>query len=128
MKTQLLCTFAHKKDLTLVADYITATYILPENKIFVFSDANDTDELFCTYNIESGTIKGKNTILVHRKKESNTLYTVNALNDLIRTINNGILDKSFIIDWQRYRNSILLSNENGLRHVELILYKIVRLD
>lgn len=127
MKTQLLCTFAHKKDLTLVADYITATYILPENKIFVFSDANDTDELFCTYNIESGTIKGKNTILVHRKKESNTLYTVNALNDLIRTINNGILDKSFIIDWQRYRNSILLSNENGLRHVELILYKIVRL-
>ncbi len=127
MKTQLLCTFAHKKDLTLVADYITATYILPENKIFVFSDANDTDELFCTYNIESGTIKGKNTILVHRKKESNTLYTVNALNDLIRTINNGILDKSFIIDWQRYRNSILLSNENGLRHVELVLYKIVRL-
>ncbi len=127
MKTQLLCTFAHKKDLTLVADYITATYILPENKIFVFSDANDTDELFCTYNIESGTIKGKNTILVHRKKESNTLYTVNALNDLIRTINNGILDKSFIIDWQRYKNSILLSNENGLRHVELILYKIVRL-
>jgi hypothetical protein len=127
LKTQLLCTFAHKKDLTLVADYITATYILPENKIFVFSDANDTDELFCTYNIESGTIKGKNTILVHRKKESNTLYTVNALNDLIRTINNGILDKSFIIDWQRYRNSILLSNENGLRHVELVLYKIVRL-
>lgn len=127
MKTQLLCTFAHKKDLTLVADYITATYILPENKIFVFSDANDTDELFCTYNIESGTIKGKNTILVHRKKESNTLYTVNALNDLIRTINNGILDKSFIIDWQRYRNSILLSNENGLRHVELILYKIIKL-
>ena len=127
MKTQLLCTFAHKKDLTLVVDYITATYILPENKIFVFSDANDTDELFCTYNIESGTIKGKNTILVHRKKESNTLYTVNALNDLIRTINNGILDKSFIIDWQRYRNSILLSNENGLRHVELVLYKIVRL-
>lgn len=127
MRTQLLCTFAHKKDLTLVVDYITATYILPENKIFVFSDANDTDELFCTYNIESGTIKGKNTILVHRKKESNTLYTVNALNGLIRTINNGILDKSFVIDWQLYRNSILLANENDLRQIELVLYKIIKL-
>jgi hypothetical protein len=111
----------------LVVDYITTTYVLPENKIFVFSDANDTDELFCTYNIESGTIKGKNTILVHRKKESNTLYTVNALNGLIRTINNGILDKSFVIDWQLYRNSILLANENDLRQIELILYKIIKL-
>lgn len=127
MKTQLLCTFAHKKDLTIVVEYITTTYVLPENKIFVFSDANDTDELFCTYNIESGTIKGKNTILVHRKKESNTLYTVNALNGLIRTLNNGILDKSFIIDWQQYRNSILLANENNLRQIELVLYKIIRL-
>lgn len=127
MKTQLLCTFAHKKDLTIVVEYITTTYVLPENKIFVFSDANDTDELFCTYNIESGTIKGKNTILVHRKKESNTLYTVNALNGLIRTLNNGILDKSFVIDWQQYRNSILLANENNLRQIELVLYKIIRL-
>lgn len=127
MRTQLLCTFAHKKDLMLVVDYITTTYVLPENKIFVFSDANDTDELFCTYNIESGTIKGKNTILVHRKKESNTLYTVNALNGLIRTINNGILDKSFVIDWQLYRNSILLANENDLRQIELVLYKIIKL-
>ncbi len=127
MRTQLLCTFAHKKDLMLVVDYITTTYVLPENKIFVFSDANDTDELFCTYNIETGTIKGKNTILVHRKKESNTLYTVNALNGLIRTINNGILDKSFVIDWQLYRNSILLANENDLRQIELILYKIIKL-
>jgi hypothetical protein len=127
LRTQLLCTFAHKKDLMLVVDYITTTYVLPENKIFVFSDANDTDELFCTYNIETGTIKGKNTILVHRKKESNTLYTVNALNGLIRTINNGILDKSFVIDWQLYRNSILLANENDLRQIELILYKIIKL-
>lgn len=127
MKTQLLCTFAHKKDLNLVVDYIISTYILPENKIFVFSSVNDTEELFCTYNIESGTIKGKNTILVHRKKESNTLYTVNALNSLIRTVNNGILDKSYIIDWQLYKNSILLSTDDEFRRVELVLYKIVKL-
>jgi hypothetical protein len=127
LKTQLLCTFAHKKDLNLVVDYILSTYILPENKIFVFSAVNDTEELFCTYNIESGTIKGKNTILVHRKKESNTLYTVNALNSLIRTVNNGIIDKSYIIDWQLYKNSILLSTDDEFRRVELVLYKIVKL-
>jgi hypothetical protein len=31
----------------------------------------------------------ENTILLHRKKESNTLYTINALNDLICSLNEG---------------------------------------
>jgi hypothetical protein len=34
------------------------------------------------------------TILLHRKKESNTLYTINALNDLIKELNEGKADTS----------------------------------
>ena len=127
MKTQLLCTFAHKKDLDLVIDYVTTTYVLPERKVFVFSNVLDTEELFCTYNIESATIKGKNTILVHRKKESNTLYTVNALNGLIRTINNGILDNSYMVNWPDYKNSVLLTQGPDLRIIETKIYKIINL-
>ena len=48
-----------------------------------------------------------NTILLHRKKDSNTLYTINALNDLIKSLNGGIIDTSFKVDWQDYKNCIL---------------------
>jgi len=37
----------------------------------------------------------KNTISLHRKKITNTLYTINALNELIKTINNGVLDTKY---------------------------------
>ena len=35
----------------------------------------------CYYNVDQGNVHTipDNTILVHRKKESNTLYTINAL-------------------------------------------------
>ena len=126
MKTQLLCTFAHKSDIFLVVDYIKSTYILPENKIFVFANINNQDELFCTYNIEAKEIKGKNTILIHRKKETNTIYTVNALNNLIMKINGGILDKTFPIEWARYENTLLLSFDSDVREIKLTLYSIIR--
>jgi hypothetical protein len=45
-----------------------------------------------TYNVDLGNTKGEfaigNTILVHRKKQTNTLYTINALNELIKSLNN----------------------------------------
>ena len=84
MKTQLLCTFAHRKDLDLISDYITKSYTVAERRIFVFTDADNKSDLYLTYNIERGAFtKTPNTISIHRKKETNTLYTVNALNTII---------------------------------------------
>ena len=42
-----------------------------------------------TYNIDSPTdiLQLPNTILVHRKKQTNTLYTINALNEVIKYLN-----------------------------------------
>jgi hypothetical protein len=63
---------------------------------------------------------------VHRKKETNTLYTVNALNEIIQRINNGVLDKTYQLEWHNYRNSLLLTDENaGYRIIELNMYKKV---
>ena len=55
------------------------------------------------------------------------MYTVNALNVIIREANNGILDKTFIINWNAYRNSILLTSDEMLRHVQLKMHKRVDL-
>ena len=70
-----------------------------------------------TYNIESGGITDHldKTISVHRKKEYNVLYTINALNEIVKQKNNGVVDKNFKIDWSEYHNSIIINNELGFR-------------
>jgi hypothetical protein len=82
----------------------------------------------CTYNIEIEGGQTKilpNTILLHRKKESNTLYTINALNTLIKTLNNGVLDSTFPINWPDYKNSILLTQGDDLKRLNTTIHKIV---
>jgi hypothetical protein len=88
----------------------------------------ESEEYMCTYNIEvegqETTILG-NTILLHRKKETNTLYTINALNTLIMNLNNGVMDNRFPINWAEYRNSMLLTQGNEFRKLNTIVHKIV---
>jgi hypothetical protein len=71
-------------------------------------------------------VKAINTISVHRKKETNTLYTVNALNEIIQRLNNGVLDKTYQLEWYNYQNSLLLTDDSiGYRIIELNMYKKV---
>jgi hypothetical protein len=128
LKTQLLCTFAHKKDLDLIIDYISKSYTISEKRMFVFSNAEKSSELYVTYNVEPDDYKKTpNTIMIHRKKETNTLYTVNALNAIIRKSNNGVLDKKFVINWQIYDNSLMLTDGDDVRHIHLDLHKRIDL-
>jgi hypothetical protein len=94
----------------------------------VFENGNDSQQLICTYNVEydEDFMQGiQDTISLHRKKHTNTLYTINALNDLIRELNNGKLDKSFSIEWENYKNSLLLTNDNGLNEIPTKIHTIV---
>jgi hypothetical protein len=128
LRTQLLCTFAHRKDLDLIIDYISKSYTISEKRMFVFSNAEKSSELYVTYNVEPDDYKKTpNTIMIHRKKETNTLYTVNALNAIIRKSNNGVLDKKFVINWQIYDNSLMLTDGDDVRHIHLDLYKRIDL-
>jgi hypothetical protein len=67
----------------------------------------------------------KDTISLHRKKQTNTLYTINALNEVIRSLNEGILDKTFSVPWEEYKNSLLLTNEDGLNVIPTRIYSII---
>ena len=129
MRTQLLCTFAHRKDLNLIVEYVKQSYTIVEKKIFVFNDADKPNDVYVTYNVDPNEDykKTPNTILIHRKKDTNTLYTVNALNAIIRKSNNGVLDKKFVINWQIYNNSLMLTDGDDVRHIHLDLYKRIDL-
>ena len=124
MKTQLLCTFAHRNDLNIVTEYIKSKYEIPEQRIFAFANELHPQELYCTYNAEIYSERGANTISIHRKKETNTLYTVNALNEVIRYMNNGVLDKTYILPWTYFKNSFILTDDDsGYRVVKLRFFK-----
>ena len=113
MKTQLLCTFTSKDTLQKTLQDIRETYVIVYNYIYILQNKANLDELYVTYNINTEFKPPhplEDTILIHRKKESNTLYTINALNQLVREENGGVLDKTFIIDWKRFRNSIILES------------------
>ena len=128
MKTQLLCTFTKRNHFNETIDIIIACNEIVFNKIYVFSNENDHHQLICTYNVEydEDFVQGiQDTISLHRKKNTNTLYTINALNDLIRELNDGKLDKTFPIDWENYKNCLLLTNEEGLNKIPTRIYTIV---
>ena len=128
MNNRLFATFSQYDDLDYLIDNLSSIYSIMYNKMFVLF-VKSTNEYVITYNVEQGNVNSipANTILVHRKKESNTLYTINALNDLIRKLNGGAVDPSFRINWQHYRNCILLTQHGEVKQLNTKIYKIVEL-
>ena len=129
LKNKLFCTFSTKDKLENTLDTIKSEYTIMYSKIFVL-EAEESEEFLCTYNIEVQNETTKvlpNTILLHRKKETNTLYTINSLNLLIKTLNEGVLDTSFRIEWVNYRNTVLLSQGDELKKLSTKIHRIVNL-
>ena len=129
MKTQLLCTFTTKDDLQTSLQEIRTNYKIVYNYIYVLQNKGNLNELFVTYNIDTQYQPSKpldNTILVHRKKQSNTLYTINALNELVKEENNGVLDKSFTIDWEKFKNAIIVTNVEGTKKINTRVFDVIK--
>ena len=125
---KLFCTFTTLGELDELLERISTTYSILYKKIFVLH-IKSNDEYVCTYNIEQGNTEGlpANTIMVHRKKDTNTLYTINALNELIKKLNGGVVDTKFPIDWQHYRNTVLLTQHDELKQLKTKIFKIIEL-
>ena len=128
LNNKLFCTFTDLEGLDSLIENIKAKYSIIYNKLFVLEIVGK-DEYVITYNVEQANVGSipENTILVHRKKESNTLYTINALNELIKKLNGGVVDTSYKVDWQHYRNCILLTQHNELNQLNTKIYKIIEL-
>ena len=129
MRTQLLCTFTKSRVLSKTVDKIIDTYDILYNKLFVLNNNDNKSELMCTYNIDSGRNVEiiSDTISLHRKKQTNTLYTINALNECIKTVNNGVLDTSYQLEWENYRNCILVTNDDGLRRIDTSVKEVIHI-
>ena len=131
MNPQLLCTFTTNKKLDQTLMDISSKFNVIYEKIYVLQNEDKHNELICTYNVEKSKDLDfnavANTISLHRKKITNTLYTINALNELIMEINNGVLDTKFELPWERYKNMILITNKEGLSRISTRILKIINI-
>jgi len=132
MRTQLLATFTTKEDLDKTVQKIQGAYTIAFSKIYVLQNENNVNELICTYNVDLSAgadyndVKG--TISLHRKKHSNTLYTINALNEVIASLNNGLVDSKFIVPWENFKNTLMVTNSDGLNKISTRIYKIIKIN
>ncbi len=129
-ETQLLCTFIPADKLEENVELIKNSYTLAFNNIYVLENVDDANQLILTYNIIAGSLKSQyappaSTISVHRKKQTNTIYTINALNALIASKNGGKIDKSYKIDWDELKNSILVTAHGQLKIVKTKIKEIL---
>ena len=128
MNNRLYCTFVPEEDIEKTTSKIKSSYTILFNKIFVL-ESLDGEKVMLTYNVDMGNSLNeflvKNTILVHRKKQTNTLYTINALNELVKSLNNGYLDKSYSVNWNDYKNCILLIQADGYKRIDTKIREII---
>ena len=131
MNNRLYCTFTTADEYEEVANTIQTSYVILFNKLFVL-ESLDGEKIMLTYNVDMNNSvvdsMMDNTILVHRKKQTNTLYTINALNELIKSLNNGVIDKSFTVNWNDYRNCILLIQTEGFNRIDTKIKEIINLS
>ena len=128
LNNKLFCTFTDPQNLDVLVEDIKAKYSIIYNKMFVL-EIIGKEEYVITYNVEHANVSyiPENTILVHRKKESNTLYTINVLNELIKKLNGGVVDTKFAINWNHYKNCILLTQHNELNQLNTKIFKIIEI-
>ena len=130
---KLFCTFCAEGDIETHINTINNKYEILYNKIFVLESCNlENKEFILTYNTDlNNTIaeaKMPNTIQAHRVKRTNTLYSIDGLNELIKILNEGVLDNKFPIPWEEYRNSLLVTKKNKFNHIRTKIFKIVDLE
>lgn len=126
---RIFCTFSAKEDLEENIGRITSTYTIPGGRLFILK-APEEEMYLLTYNLEFENLAKfpENTILVHRKKDFNVLYTINALNFLVKQITGGYASPKVEVDWKPYRSSLLLTEEGAFKQIRTKLFKIKNLE
>jgi hypothetical protein len=127
-KKILIATFINKKEKNEFLSYLLEEFEVPHNQVFIFNNLTDEDQFVLTFHIkleigERLEIRKffKSAIIVHKKKT--TFYTINALNKLIELeyeLDKGNIDyKKYKINWNNYKNKIILTSNNNLVLIDL---------
>lgn len=123
--TKLLCTFSNTSSYESDIEKLLTFYTIDYNCVYVLQNVDSPSEIFLTYNASKLT-EGyfPKAISVHRKRDYNVLYSINALNELVKLENSGSFSSVFNIPWLKYRNSLITTKEGKLKITPTRLVKI----
>jgi len=111
---------------------IADTMTLTNQYIFLLRHKDNPAKKILTYNAitEKGTPFNARlfTMRIHRKKHTNTLYTINALNLALAQDHDGQTGKHLQLDWEKYANSILLSVNKTLQVHPIEVERIFKIE
>lgn len=110
---KMLCAFANTDNVEQTYDYIKNTFNISTD-IFLFENLNNLDEVFFTFVVTDTYMLNRNIIVVNRKSKTNTIYTINAMNEIIKNENNGVLDTTFQLNWDIYIDTLLIYRNKKL--------------
>jgi hypothetical protein len=120
------------EDILTEVQAIVDNLTLTNKFIFLLAQESDPSKKILTYNAltESGSPFNPRlyTIRVHRKKQTNTLYTINALNSALSLEHEGKTGKDLKLDWEKYTNSLLLSTNKKLAVHPVEVLKIFKIE
>jgi len=113
-------------------EYIVNNIEITNNLIFLLEEKENPLKKIITYNavVEKGKSFNERlfTMRMHRKKQTNTLYTINALNAAVASQHEGKTGKDLKLDWTQYENSILLTAGKELKVHSVQVSKIFKIE
>lgn len=120
----LLMSFSNTEEYRNKLQEIREIY-RPESNIFVLENRFEGDEVWITFNTEYN-FKMPGFIKVNKRKSTNTIFTIDAVNELsIRE--NGKIDKDFVPNWEEFNNCLILIRNGELAVIPTKLREIIKL-
>jgi hypothetical protein len=123
MRVLLMC-FSNEEDYRNKLQEIREIY-RPDGGIFVLENRDDSDEIFVTFNTEYN-FKMLGYIKINKKRETNTLFTIDAVNWLSEQ-ENGKVVKDWIPNWEEFNNCLLLIRNGELAVIPTKIKEIISL-
>ena len=121
-----------EQDILDEVNFIVDNLTLTNQYIFLFELKGDPTKKLLTYNSAPEKNKPFNprlfTMRIHRKKQSNTLYTINALNAAVASQHDGATGKNLKLNWEPYENSLLLTEGKKLQVHPIEVVKIFKIE
>jgi len=113
-------------------EFIVNNIEITNSLIFLLEEQENPAKKILTYNaiVKRGEPFNPRlfTMRVHRKKQTNTLYTINALNKAVALQHDGHTGKHLKLDWEPYRNSIILTSGKELKTHSVQVSKIYKIE
>jgi hypothetical protein len=131
----LLASFLSTDDDDIISqevEHIVNNIELTTDYIFLLKNIAEPSKKILTYN--AAPQKGQNfnprlyTIRIHRKKQTNTLYTINALNAAVAAQHDGQTGNHLKLDWSVYKNCLLLTAAKKLKVHPIEVLKIFKIE